>query len=156
MLAVSFFVFAATDTLISLGLAESKIFPAAPVDTPRTPFISFCSVQLRTLCVAHFLATLCLSTTSGPDLGASGAPWSSAMPPFLGRGRVTNNNKQATGKQIFCITLFPSSRMRLIDNFLTLDDIVRDLRFLCDKKIYAFKQYAINRFHLLLFLPLIL
>ena len=29
----------------------------------------FCTVQLRTLFAAHFLATLCLSTTSGPDLG---------------------------------------------------------------------------------------
>ena len=34
---------------------------------PRTPLISFCTVQLRTLCAAHSLATLCLSTTSGPD-----------------------------------------------------------------------------------------
>ena len=41
-----------------------------PVDTrPRTPLISFCTVQLRTLCAAHSLATLCLSTTSGPDPG---------------------------------------------------------------------------------------
>ena len=157
---------------------------------PRTPLISFCTVQLRTLCTAHSLATLYLFTTTGPDPGelpgfwgfmvfrhapihrkgsgkqqtdpalmvgatfygwfemclrdlinmimlalqscteissfslsnmliflvllemllavmqpikatlvqtlgscpASGAPWSSAMPPFLGRGRVTNNN----------------------------------------------------------------
>ena len=34
---------------------------------PRTSFISFCFIQLRTLCAAHSLATLCLSTTSGPD-----------------------------------------------------------------------------------------
>ena len=43
------------------------------------------------------LATLCLSTTSGPDPGswpASGAPWSSAMPPSLGRGRVINDNNR--------------------------------------------------------------
>ena len=35
---------------------------------------------------------LCLSATSGPclkELPASGAPWSSTMPPSLGRGRVT-------------------------------------------------------------------
>ena len=67
MLAVSSLVFAATDTafcwvLISLGLAESRILPAAPVDTrPRTPLISFCTVQLRTLCAAHSLSTLYLS-----------------------------------------------------------------------------------------------
>ena len=41
------------------------------------------------------LATLCLSTTSGPgpgELPGFGAPWSFAMPPSLGRGRVNNNN----------------------------------------------------------------
>ena len=42
----------------------------ASVDTrPRTPLISFCTVQLRTLCAAHSLATLYLFTTSGPDPG---------------------------------------------------------------------------------------
>ena len=69
-------VFAATDTafcqVISQGLAESRILPAAPADTrPRTLLISFCTVQLRTLCAAHSLATLCLFTTSGPG------PWES-------------------------------------------------------------------------------
>ena len=34
----------------SLGLAESRILPAAPADPrPRTPLISFCTVQLQTL-----------------------------------------------------------------------------------------------------------
>ena len=82
VLAVSSLVYAATDTaffevLISLGFAELRILPAAPVDTrPRTPLISFCTVQLRTLCAAHSLATLCLSTTSGPGPGK--------LPGFLG------------------------------------------------------------------------
>ena len=73
MLAVSSLVFAATDTaffqvLISLGLAKLRILPAAPVDTrPRTSLISFCTVQLRTLCAAYSLTTFCLFTTSGPD-----------------------------------------------------------------------------------------
>ena len=50
---------------------------AAPVDTrPMTSLISFCTVQLRTLCAAHSLATLCLCTTSGPDPGE--------FPGFLG------------------------------------------------------------------------
>ena len=85
MLAVSSLVFAATDTaffqvLISLGLAESKILPAAPVDTrPRTPLISFCTVQLQTLCAAHSLATLCLFTTSGPDPGELPGFWGSMV-----------------------------------------------------------------------------
>ena len=44
-----------------LGLAESRILPAATVDTcPRIPLISFCTVQLWTLCAAHSLATLSL------------------------------------------------------------------------------------------------
>ena len=85
MLAVSSFVYAATDTafcevLISLGLADTRILPAAPVDTrPRTPLISFCTVQLRTLCAAHSLATLCLCTTSGPDLGELPGFWCSMV-----------------------------------------------------------------------------
>ena len=65
-LAVFSLVFAATDTafcfvLIFLELAESRILSAAPVDTrARTLLFSFCTVQLR---------TLCLSTTCGPG------PW---------------------------------------------------------------------------------
>ena len=48
-------VFSATDTafclsVVSLELAESRIFHAAPMLTPtRTPVISFCTIQLRTL-----------------------------------------------------------------------------------------------------------
>ena len=82
--------------LIFLGLAESRILLAVPADTrPRTPLISFCTVQLRILCSTHFLTTLCLLTTSVQAVGsspASEAPWSSAMPPSLGRVRIINNN----------------------------------------------------------------
>ena len=79
-----------------LGLAELKILPAAPVDTrPRTPLISFYTVQLRTLCAAHSLATLYLFTTSGPDPGELLGFWGSMVfRPSLGRGRVTNNNRK--------------------------------------------------------------
>ena len=41
--------------------------------------ISFCTVQLRTLCTAHFLATLCLSTTTGPDPGELPGFWGSMV-----------------------------------------------------------------------------
>ena len=45
---------------ISLGLAEPRILSAAPAHTcPRTPLISLCIVQLRTLCATRSLATLC-------------------------------------------------------------------------------------------------
>ena len=69
---------------------------AAPVDTrPRTFLISFCTVQLR-LVVPLILWRLSISLrplvqTLG-SCPASGAPWSSAVPPSLGRGRVANNN----------------------------------------------------------------
>ena len=65
---------------ISPGLAESRILLATPVDTcPRTSLISFCTVQLRTLCAAHSLATLCLSMTSGPDPGELPGFWGSMV-----------------------------------------------------------------------------
>ena len=84
MLAVSSLVYAATDTafcsVISLRLAQSKILPAAPADTrPRTPLISLCTVQLRTVCAARSLATLCLSTSSGPGPGELLGFWGSMV-----------------------------------------------------------------------------
>ena len=62
---------------------------------PRTPLISLCTVQLRTFCPAHSLATLCLFTTSGPDPGEFPGFWGSMVfrhAPSLERGRVINNN----------------------------------------------------------------
>ena len=93
MLAVFSLVYAATDTvLISLGLAESRILPAAPANTlPRTPLISFCIFQLWTLCAVYSLSLRPLVQTLG-SFPASGFPWSSDMPPSLGRGRVINKN----------------------------------------------------------------
>ena len=79
--------------LISLGLAESTILPAAPVDTrPRTFLISSCTVQLRTLCTACSLTNLCLSMTSGPDPGELPGFWGSmvfhhALIPRKGSGK---------------------------------------------------------------------
>ena len=72
-------------------------FLAALADTrPRIPLISFCTVQLRTLCAAHSLAILCLSTTSGPGPGEFPGFWGSmvfrhASIPRKGSG---NNNTQ--------------------------------------------------------------
>ena len=85
MLAVFSLVCAATDTayclaLISLGLEKSKILPAAPVDNrSTTPLIPFSTVQLRNLCVAHSLATPCLSTTYGPGSGELPGFWGSMV-----------------------------------------------------------------------------
>ena len=76
MLAVCSLVFAATDTayrcaLIAQGLAKSRIPHAtSAVTRTRIPLISFCTVQLWTLCAAHSLVTICLSTTVFPKLCA--------------------------------------------------------------------------------------
>ena len=108
MLAVSSLVYAATDTafcrvLNSLGLAESRILPAAPVDTrPRTPLISFCIVQLRTLCAAHSLATLCLFTTSGPDPGELPGFWGSMVFRHAPIPRKGSGNQQQQQQLLSC------------------------------------------------------
>ena len=98
-LAVCSLVFAATDTvytLISVGLAESRIFYVAPADTrPTTPLISFSTVQLRTLCAACFLAILYLFTTSGPDPKELSGIWGSMVfrhAPIPWKGSSNNNN----------------------------------------------------------------
>ena len=87
--------------LISLGLAESRILPAAPADTrSRTSLISFCTVQVRTLCAAHSLATLCLFTISGPGPGELPGFWGSmvfrhAPIPRKGSGKQQDERKHS-------------------------------------------------------------
>ena len=49
------------------GTEATLSFSAGPVCLSFSLRRSFCTVQLRTLCVAHSLATLCLFTFSGPD-----------------------------------------------------------------------------------------
>ena len=97
-------VFAATDTaffwvLISLGLAESRILIATLADTrPRTPLISFCTVQPRTLCAARSFAIFCLSTTSGPAPGKLLGFWGSMVfrhPPIPRKESGNNNNNNS-------------------------------------------------------------
>ena len=108
MLAVSSLVFAAMYTAfiyvpISLGLAESGMLLAAPVDTrPRTSLISFCTLQLRALCAAHSLATLRLSMTSGSDPGEFPGFWGSmvfrhAPIPRKGSGNQQQQQQQQHG-----------------------------------------------------------
>ena len=107
MLAVFSLVYTATDTaffwvFIFLGLAESRMLPAVPVDTrPRTSLISFCTVQLRTVCAAHSLATLWLFTTSGPDPGELPGSWGSMVfrhAPILRKGSFKQQQQQIEKK----------------------------------------------------------
>ena len=99
-LAVLSLVYAATETafckaLISLGLAESRILHAAPADTrPSTSLISFCTVQLRTICAAHSLATFCLSTSFGQGPGELPGFWGSMVFPHAPIPRKGSGNQQ--------------------------------------------------------------
>ena len=100
MLDVSSLVFAAMDTaffqaLTSLGLAELRTLLAAPVDIrPRTSHSALSSYGLFAPLTLWRLSVSVrpLVQTLG-SCPASGAPWSSAMPPSVGKGRVTNNNR---------------------------------------------------------------
>ena len=56
---------------------------------PRALLISFCTVQLRTFDAVCSLATLCLSTTSAPDLGELPSFWA-----FIPRKGLGNNNRR--------------------------------------------------------------
>ena len=105
--AVCSLIFAATDTVfrkapISLELAESRILYPARADTrPRTSLVSFCTVHLRTICVARSLTIFCLSTTFGPDPGVLPGFWGlmvlSHQPiPRKGSGYNNNNTKTET------------------------------------------------------------
>ena len=92
----------------------------------RTPLISFCTVQLWTLCAAHSLATLYLCTTSGPDPGELPGFWGStvfrhAPIPRKGPGKQQQH-------QIFrdvCSSLLPTMRSEIFCSFSSLD-IVAD------------------------------
>ena len=102
--------------LISLGLAESRILPAAPADTrPITALISFCTVQLRTLCAACSLATLCLFTTSVRCLAEFLGFWSSMVfrhAPIPRKGSGNNNNNNMVERQGLYMTQFPVKNSR--------------------------------------------
>ena len=101
MLAVFSLTFAARDTVfcyapISLELQESIIVLAALADTcPRTPLISFCTVQLQTLCVCS-LAIFCLCATSGPGPRELPSFWGLMVcrhQPIPRKGSGNNNSK---------------------------------------------------------------
>ena len=64
---------------------------------PRTPLILFCTVQLRTLCIARSLAVFCLSTTSVPGPGEFPRFWGSMVfrhQLFRWKGSGNNNDSK--------------------------------------------------------------
>ena len=84
---------------ISLKLAQSRSLDAAPVAIRLWTFlISFCTVQLRTLCVARSLVTLDLFMTSGPSHKNLPGFWSSMVfrHALIPRKRsISNNNTKS-------------------------------------------------------------
>ena len=86
-------------SLLSSYLSRIDIIkkPAPAVIRSRIPLISFCIVQLLTLCADRTLTTFCLSTTSGPDPGLLPGFWGSmvyhdAHIPRKGSGNNNNND----------------------------------------------------------------
>ena len=84
--------------LFRIGRIENPSCSTCAQPSQNTSFILFCTVQLRTFCVAHSLATLCLFTTSGVP-GSEELPgfWGSmvfrhAPIPRKGSGNNNNNN----------------------------------------------------------------
>ena len=70
-----------------------------PSHEATTRLISFCTVQLRTLCVARSLAIFCLSTTSGPGPGKLPGFWYLMVfrhAPIPRKGSGNNNNNCKT------------------------------------------------------------
>ena len=81
-----------------IGRIEND-FCSAGGHSSRTPLISFCIVQLRTLCPARSLATLILSTTSGSDPGELPDFWSSVVfrhAPIPRKASGSNNNNKVS------------------------------------------------------------
>ena len=89
-------------------LTESIILHAVPVDTrPRTVLILFCPVNLRTLCAARSLATLCLSTTSGPGPGELPSFWDTMV---FCRAPILERSRAATATTDILITYKSNTR----------------------------------------------
>ena len=91
--------------LISLGLAESRILSAAPVDTRPGHLSSHSALSSYGLLAP--LTLWRLSVSQGPlvqALGscpASGASLSSVMPPSLRKGWVNNNNNNNNNRIVW-------------------------------------------------------
>ena len=94
--------------LSRLRLAESRILPTSPVDARlTTPLISFCTVQVQTLCAAPSFTTFCLSTTSVLDPGDLPGFWGSmvfryAPIPRKGFGNQQQQQRNFKRRRVYC------------------------------------------------------
>ena len=75
--------------LSRIGRIENPSCSACGHSSQEISYLIF-TVQLRTLCAAHFLATISsqLLVHALGSCSVSGDPWSSTMSPSLGRGRI--------------------------------------------------------------------
>ena len=82
--------------LSRIGRMENPSCSACGHTSQDTRLISFCSLQLHTLCGARFWQHFVLPRPLVQTLGsypASKTPWSSAMSPSLGRDWVTTTSE---------------------------------------------------------------
>ena len=92
---------------------------------PRTSLISFCTVQLRTLCAAHSLATLCLFTTSGPDPGELPGFWGSMVfrhAPIPRKGSGNQQQQHVNSRQLQQPTSSSNIQVILTELLHNIDD----------------------------------
>ena len=94
------------------------------------PLISFCTVQLRTLCAARSLAIFCLSKTSGPRNGELPGFWSSMVFRYASIPRKGSNNN---------------------NKYQAVFDAFNWNRFLSTKRFIIMTKVICNVFHFLIF-----
>ena len=113
--------------LTRIGIIENPSCSACGHPSQDPPIL-FCPVQLRTLCAARSLATLCFSTTSGQAVGnflAFEVSWSSAMPLSRGRGGVTTIT---TGQRCLIVRrMFLPEAYRTVTMTLSVETIFQNL-----------------------------
>ena len=80
--------------LCSLSPFVSRIHSSLFSDWRRTVSSKFLNTQVPSISTEELVLPVCLQSLvyTLESCPASGAPWSSAMAPYLGRGGATNNN----------------------------------------------------------------
>ena len=120
--------------LFSLLINDLPASLPSSVTRPRTPLISLCTVQLRTLCAAHSLATLCLCTTSGPDPGELPGFWGSMVFRHAPIPRKGSGNQQQQQQQQQNCKCTPSLNACVVQSCVRLRALIhKDTSIMCSK-----------------------